>query len=61
MVVPMNTPLQIVKRKRDGVHLTLWVDRRLNDELRRVAELNDRSVSAEARQALRDYLRDQPR
>lgn len=45
----------------ESVHLTLWVDRRLADELRRVAKLNDRTVSAEVRQALRDYLRDAPR
>ena len=38
-------------------HITLRLDDKLAAELRRVALLNDRSVSAETRQALRDYLR----
>lgn len=42
-----------------SVHITLRLDERLVDELRRVARQNDRSVSAEARQALRNYLREQ--
>lgn len=41
-----------------AMHLTLRLDERLVTELKRVAKENDRSVSAEARQALRDYLRD---
>jgi predicted transcriptional regulator len=41
-----------------AVHLTLRIDERLVDELKRVAKENDRSLSAEARQAFRDYLRD---
>jgi predicted transcriptional regulator len=39
-----------------SVHITLRLDERLVAELRRTAKQNDRSVSAEARQALRDYL-----
>jgi len=38
-------------------HITLRLEERLVSELRRVAKMNDRSVSAEARQALRNYLR----
>ena len=41
-----------------AVHLTLRLDERLVSDLRRMARDNDRSVSAEVRRALRDYLRD---
>ena len=37
-------------------HITLRLDERLVVELRRSAKRNDRSVSAEARQAIREYL-----
>lgn len=37
-------------------HLTLRLDQALVAELRRRAERNDRSVSAEARIAIREYL-----
>ncbi len=39
-------------------HLTLRLDEKLAAELRRVAQLNDRSVSAQVRQFIRDGLRD---
>lgn len=39
-------------------HLTLRLDQRLVAELRRKAKHNDRSVSAEARQAIREYVDD---
>lgn len=39
-------------------HITLRLEERLVSDLKRVAKANDRSVSAEARQALRNYLRD---
>jgi hypothetical protein len=41
----------------DGKVLGFWADTKLVTEIQRVAKLNDRSVSAELRQAVRDYLR----
>jgi hypothetical protein len=45
-------------RVRDnGKVLGFWADDELVTEIQRVAKLNDRSLSAELRQAVRDYLR----
>jgi hypothetical protein len=38
--------------------VTLRIEERLKTELERVARLNDRSVSAQVRQMIRDGLRD---
>lgn len=38
--------------------ISFRIDARIVDELQRVAKENDRSVSAEVRQALRNHLRD---
>lgn len=61
MIAPMNTPVPEQVDEVDAQqkeHLTLWVDSRLASELRRVAKQNDRTLSAEVRQAIRDYLRE---
>ena len=49
--------MTVREEKSRAEHLTLRLDEKLVAELRRVAVQNDRSVSAEVRQALRDYLR----
>jgi hypothetical protein len=43
----------------DTEHITARVETRLIEALRRKATENDRSLSAELRQALRNYLRDE--
>lgn len=53
----MTVPTEEVKAQ----HLTLRLDQRLVEELRRRAKRNDRSVSAEARIAIRLYLEDDPK
>ncbi len=50
--------MTVSEPKVKSVHLTLRLDERLADELRRIARLNDRSVSAQTRQFLRDALRE---
>lgn len=56
----VRTPhsMTVSEEKVKSIHITLRLDERLVSELRRVAKENDRSVSAEARLALRDYLRE---
>lgn len=49
--------MTVREEKSRAEHITLRLDEKLASELRRVAVQNDRSVSAEVRQALRDYLR----
>jgi predicted transcriptional regulator len=49
--------MTVHEEKSRAEHLTLRLDEKLVSELRRVALANDRSVSAEARRAIRDYLR----
>jgi hypothetical protein len=61
MVLAVNTSIESSPAEEvepEQVHTTIRLERRLFDELRRVARLNDRSVSAEIRQALRDHLRE---
>lgn len=48
----MTVPAEEVNPK----HITLRLDERLVLELQRRAKRNDRSLSAEARQAIRAYL-----
>lgn len=58
MDTPTTAPITSTDASTDRVHLTLWVDASLDAALRRVAAENDRTVSAEVRQALREYLKD---
>jgi hypothetical protein len=44
--------------KSSAAFLSLRLDERLKQELERVARLNERSVSGQARQLIRDGLRD---
>ena len=49
---------QVTTAKARSEHITLRLDEKIVVELRRVAALNDRSVSSQVRILLRDALRE---